>query len=280
MKSRSAFTIRKYCLCGFMIACLFFLSSCKVELYSNLQEREINEMLSILIRNGISCEKVPGEEMTWNLFTQEEEIARAVEVLSKNGYPKDKFQTMGKIFKKEGLISSPLEERIRFIYALSQEVSATISKIDGVLAARVHIVLPENDPLSDKLVPSSASVFIKHQPNSNIESSVLKIKELVVNSIEGLEYKKVSVALFPAVSGMDASEGITSHYVKILGVNIAPGSAMLFRVIVVAQFLLLLGAIVVILYLYRRFGISLKDSQTPLMQNIGKRLLGSKQEDE
>jgi len=48
------------------------------------------------------------------------------------------------------------------IYALSEELSRTVSEIDGVISARVHVVLPENDPLRRDLVPSSASVFIRH----------------------------------------------------------------------------------------------------------------------
>ena len=112
---------------------------------------------------------------------------------------------MGQLFKKEGLISSPMEERVRFIYALSQEISQTISNIDGVTSARVHIVLPENDPLSGNLIPSSASVFLKHAPDSVAPGKIAAIKELVVNSIEGLAYDKVSVALFETTLNVETA---------------------------------------------------------------------------
>lgn len=202
-----------------MVVCV----GCKERLYSDLRESEANEMLSILIRAGISAEKKPGAETLWNLDVDKQDIARATEVLKKNGYPKDDYNSIGEIFKKEGLVSSPVEERIRYIYALSQEVGATISQIDGVLTARVHIVLPQNDPLDDTVTPSSASVFIKHLPDSGIESQIFAIKELVVNSIEGLAFKNVSVALFPSKSAVSSASN--AAYVKLAGLDMAPESA-------------------------------------------------------
>jgi type III secretion protein J len=59
-------------------------------------------------------------------------------------------------------------------------------------------VVPERSPLSDKPQPSAAAVFIKHRPDRNLAAQVPQIKALVVNSIEGLAYDNVTVALFPA----------------------------------------------------------------------------------
>jgi type III secretion protein J len=200
---------------------------CNEILYSNLQEKEINEMMAILLRKGIACQKAAGLEESWNLMVEAGEMARAIEILKVNGYPKEAFVSMGEVFKKEGLVSSPLEERIRFIHALSQEVSDTISRIDGILSCKVHVVLPKNDPLAEKLVPSSASVFIKHKAGADLDSQILKIKELVVNSIEGLDYKKVSLALFPAE--LDVPKDETLNFVRMYGVKVAPSSVPVLR---------------------------------------------------
>jgi len=102
------------------------------------------------------------------------------------------------VFKKEGFVSSPLEEQARLNHAMSQEIANTISSIDGVVMARVHLSMPEKDPLADKAPPASASVFIKYRAGSDLSGHVGNIKALVVNSIQGLSYDNVTVALFPS----------------------------------------------------------------------------------
>ena len=82
------------------------------------------------------------------------------------------------------------------LYALSQELSRTVSAIDGVVVARVHLAIPEQRPLSEQRSPSSASVFIKHKPGSQVVSKAASIKALIVNSVEGLPYENVTVTFF------------------------------------------------------------------------------------
>ena len=81
---------------------------------------------------------------------------------------------------------------------MSQEISNTIAQIDGVVMARVHLVMPERNPLADKPQPAAASVFIKHRPDKDLSGQTAQIKALVVNALEGLPYDNVTVALFPA----------------------------------------------------------------------------------
>lgn len=174
------------------------LAACgKVELNSGLGENEANDMLAALLRHGIPAEKQAGAEGTFVVLVPQDRFAEAVDMLRMEGLPRAPFASLGEVFKKEGLISSPLEERVRLIYALSQELSATLSEIDGVLGARVHVVLPDNALSVDRLVPSSASVFIRHKADAPVEQLTPQIKMLVTNSIEGLSYDKVSVILFP-----------------------------------------------------------------------------------
>lgn len=167
------------------------------ELYSQLSERQANEMVAVLRSAGIDAEK-QSQEGRFSVLTARGDFATAVRTLNAQGYPRETFDSMGKVFKREGFVSSPLEERARLMFAMSQEISNTIANIDGVVTARVHLVVPERNPLVDKPQPSAAAVFIKHRPDRDLTSQITQIKALVVNSIEGLSYDNVTVALFPA----------------------------------------------------------------------------------
>ncbi|MCK5895594.1 MAG: type III secretion inner membrane ring lipoprotein SctJ [Cocleimonas sp.] len=175
------------------------LSGCQMELYSNLSENDVNNMLSIMLSNGIDAEKIKDKKSrAFALMIDENKIPEAVGLLREHGYPREIVTGVKDLFKKEGLVSSPMEERVRYIYALSQSVQETLSQIDGILTARVHIVMPENNPFIDTVKPSSASVFIKYHPSSDIRNIKSKIKLIVEKSIEGLSYEKVSVVMLPA----------------------------------------------------------------------------------
>ncbi|MET2832528.1 type III secretion system inner membrane ring lipoprotein SctJ [Mesorhizobium shangrilense] len=179
---------------------LFALSGCKVDLYTQLQEREANEMLALLIDNGVDAVRVAAKDGTSTIQVDEKLLALSINLLNAKGLPRQSFKNLGEIFNGSGLIASPTEERARYVYALSEELSRTISDIDGVFSVRVHVVLPNNDLLRSGGTPSSASVFIRHDAKANLSVLLPKIKLLVADSIEGLSYEKVEVVLVPVDS--------------------------------------------------------------------------------
>lgn len=182
-----------------LAAATLLLAACsEQELYGQLSERQANEMVAVLRGAGITAEKTSQEGGKFSVTTSRDDFSQAVRTLNAQGYPRETFDNMGKVFKREGFVSSPLEERARLMHATSQEIANTIADIDGVVTARVHLVMPERNPLVDKPQPAAASVFIKYRPDKNLAAQVTQIKALVVNSIEGLSYDNVTVALFPA----------------------------------------------------------------------------------
>jgi len=181
-----------------VFSALALVACSRVPLFSDLGEDEANEIMARLMEKNMECTKVPGKEGKWVLEVTPEDFPLAMRTLEAIGLPRQKTAKMSEVFQKSGLVSSPTEERIRFISALSQELAETLTKIDGVVAARVHIALPNNDPLSDRTTPASAAVFIKYRAGYDVESTTPDIKNLVTKSVEGLTFENVELVMTPA----------------------------------------------------------------------------------
>ncbi|MCZ8151786.1 MAG: type III secretion inner membrane ring lipoprotein SctJ [Rhodobacteraceae bacterium] len=182
---------------GALLCAFLFLAACQSELYSGLPERDVNEMMSVLLSGGIQAEKVAVDE-TFAIQVASSDVQRALEILNANGLPRGERESIGAVFARSGIVSSPFEERVRYVYALSEEVARTLQEIDGVLVARVHIVMPEAPALGEVAAPSSAAVFIRTREGYDLEYLTPQIRRLVANSIEGLSFDAVTVILVEA----------------------------------------------------------------------------------
>jgi type III secretion protein J len=227
------------------------LAACEAELYNNLDQRQANEMVATLQQRGIPAQRMAVKGAQYTVVVDKARFADAINVLKEAGLPKQEFQSMGQVFKKDGLVSSPTQERAQMIFALSQELSRTVSEIDGVLSARVHLVLPENDPLRQQLVPSSASVFIRHRSSTPVGNLVPQVKMLVANGVAGLSYDKVSVVLVPVDSQKPIQGGQDLEMVSFFGMwiqrdNLTQAWIMFFGLVVLV--LLLAGALGFVLF--------------------------------
>lgn len=183
-----------------LVVCLFVAGCTNAPLYSEVDEQQANEMMGALIGSGISAKKAPSaSKQGWEIRVASGDIPYAMQVLRSRGLPHAQYQSLGEVFKKEGFASSATEEKARYIYGLSQELSRTISQVDGVVEARVHIALPERDPLGGTPPDSSASVVIFERPDANLRDRETDFKVMVKDAVEGLtDINKVTVKFFPA----------------------------------------------------------------------------------
>lgn len=216
------------------LALLMALGGCKVGLYSNLNEQEANEIVTALSAEGIDAAKSRVEGSNWQVEVDESRMGAALDVLRAQGLPHERFATMGEVFQKQGLVSTPSEERMRYIYAVSQELSQTLRNVDGVVSARVHVVIPANDPLSEKMRPSSAAVFIKHRPDVDIRLLAPAVKDMVAHSIEGLTHDQVSLSLFEARRPAAALAGGAGQQPMVLGLFPASTAMVLLGLLLLA----------------------------------------------
>lgn len=208
-----------------LVLLITLLQGCDTELYSGLSEREANQMIATLNRQGISADRTMQEDGLMIVTVDKAAFADAVDILDKAGLPQEQFENLGDVFQGNGLVSSPMQERARMIYALGQELSNTVSQIDGVRTARVQVVLPDNDLMAGDGRPSSASVFIRHDPSLKVDDLIPRIKTLVANGISDLDYDRVSVVPIAASDSFTSGDREGVPMTSFLGVAIAQTSA-------------------------------------------------------
>lgn len=257
---------------------VFLLTGCgKVDLLSNLPEEEANNVMSIMQQSGISVSKKSGAEQTWTVvLNNADDFSKAVGVLNKGGFPNTPYATIGQIFQKSSLVSSPLEEKARFMYALSEDVAKSINLIPGVLRSRVHIVLPETDAYTDEQTEATAAVFVTYRADdsADVTKSYSAMKSLVANSIPGLKYENVSISAFPVsfeekeVRGSIADTGFRNA----MGVTISDDSIFKFWAIIIVMGCISVFSLAMAVFFFissrmakKSLMASIKQQQTPIV---------------
>lgn len=189
------------------LACLLLAACNRVTLYNDLDEQQANQVMAALLGSGLASEKSPSpSKKGWEVRVNRNDFPYAMQVLNSQGLPHATYRSMGEIFKKEGFVSSAMDERARYTDGLQQEISRTLSRIDGVVEARVHIALPPPDPLGGRENDSSASVIIFERPGAKLRDRETDLKVFIKDSVEGLkDVNKVTIKFFtiaaPKASG-------------------------------------------------------------------------------
>jgi type III secretion protein J len=208
----------------FLFLCLL-LGACRTEVYQGLTENAANELLSALLERSIPAEKLNQGKNGFTVAVDEADQLRALSVLRDLGLPKPDYEGLGKVFRKEGMMSSPVEELARLAYALSQEISASCSRLDGVVDARAHVVLSERDAATGTSTPASAAVMLRYAPDAEVGRYIPQIQKLVVQSVPDVSAERVSVLLFPVLGDVTRPEQ-RLEITTVLGLQLLPGSRM------------------------------------------------------
>lgn len=178
-------------------AALLALAGCDEQIHHGLDEKSANDLQTVLIERGIAAEKVPeaGKKPTWAIRVPGEDADEAIRVLSALGLPKrapSGFEDLS-----TGLVPSPMEERVRWIQALSGELERTLESAEGVLSARVHLVIPQPPRPGQPAAPSKASALIRARPGmaDRVKRGSDGLRYLLAGSVEGLAPENVTLVV-------------------------------------------------------------------------------------
>jgi len=122
------------------------------------------------------------------------EVGRARMLLADAGLPNGGSMGYEIFDKQSGFGTTNFIQNINQVRALEGELARTISSLDSVRSARVHIVIPKRELFSKETRSSSASVFLGIQSGSSLEGSQIQaIQSIVSSAVPNLKSASVSV---------------------------------------------------------------------------------------
>jgi flagellar M-ring protein FliF len=98
------------------------------------------------------------------------------------------------LFEQTQFGMTPFQQNVAYQRALQSELARTISQLEQVESARVHIVQPDDTPFVREKQPVTASVVIKPKPGATLSRKHTEaMVALVAGSVKGLTPEHVTV---------------------------------------------------------------------------------------
>ncbi len=160
-------------------------------LYGNLSLKEVDN-----IQNQLDAKSIPHKvgHQGNSILVPTDQVHTARIYLAGKGLPNNSEKVGLEIFDRPSFGLSNMQQRVNHTRAIQGELAKTISRMDGVEAADVMVVMPENKLFADNQSQSSASVFLKTSGGAQLgKEQVRAIQFFVANAVEGLSAERVSV---------------------------------------------------------------------------------------
>ena len=182
------------------LAALVLGACAREEILHVLAEPQANEVVVALDEAGIvaSKEREDGADAGWTVSVGARDAGRAQRILSERSLPRARPAGFAEVFSKGSMVPTPTEEHALYLHALGGELARSVEAIDGVVEARVHVGLPQPDPLRPGQRPAPrAAVLVKCRPAACAAVRALEpgVRALVAGAADGLDPGAVSVVI-------------------------------------------------------------------------------------
>ncbi|RJO65986.1 MAG: flagellar M-ring protein FliF [Myxococcales bacterium] len=157
-------------------------------LFTNLADEDAGQIVQILKDKQI--EYVLEDNA---IKAPREQVYELRMLLAAEGLPSGKGVGF-EIFDSQKLGTSQFVQDLNLSRALQGELSRTISQLDKIEVARVHLVMPKKTLFKEDQTEPSASVVVKLKVGKTLEKSEVKsIIHLVASAVEGLDARSITV---------------------------------------------------------------------------------------
>jgi len=197
-----------------LLAAIVVLGGCHQTIQHGLDELQANEIETVLQDAGLeaSKEKEGGRDAKWAISVPTDQTAAAMKILAEHELPRQRPPGFNEVFGQGSMVPTATEENARYVHALSGEISRTLTSVEGVVHARVHLVTTPAAPASFRPPPESrASVLLKvrHGQGAALSGQREDIRALVAGSVDSLKPENVSVMIseLPAPANVPSRPG-------------------------------------------------------------------------
>ncbi len=160
-------------------------------LYADLDLREAGQVVDQLDRARIPHES-PGDGS--RILVPPDQVARARMLLAKEGLPSG-GSIGNEIFDRgDSLTASSFQQGISQTRAMEGELARTIRSLQGVRAARVHLVLPRREPFARDRQDAQASVVLTMAGAARLDrEGVQAVLNLIAAAVPGLKAQNIAI---------------------------------------------------------------------------------------
>ena len=187
-----------------ILASGLFVTGCQIQ--HGLDERQANELQKVLRERGFNASKVAegGKKPSFAIEVEDAISSDATRVLAELGLPRPRQDGFAEVFAKSSIIPSPTEERVLYLHALSGEIARTLESVEGVVSARVHLVVPSPPRVGQLPDLAKAGAFLRIRPG--MSPAVLQMKDdlrgMIASSVEGLSVERVNIVVSEVVTSV------------------------------------------------------------------------------
>ena len=179
------------------IALAATLFGCSVPVAVGLDESDANRVVMALDHAGVDATKEVDAttEGKFRITVARDDAPRALSAMSDEELPRPKSKGVLDALDKGQLVPSQKAEHAQFVSGLAGDLERTLTGLDGVLSARVHLNVPEQNPLRD-VAPerATASVLLEHR-GANPPISENEVQRIVAGGVRGLSADNVAVVM-------------------------------------------------------------------------------------
>lgn len=125
------------------LAAAVVIAGCDEQIVHDLSESDANRVVSRLNAADVGAHKVQQSDGRWAVSVEKESIIPALSFLESNRV----LISRPPGGAKSGIVPSREEQWFRYERAMAQSIEESLGALGGVLEARVHLNLPETDPL-------------------------------------------------------------------------------------------------------------------------------------